>query len=498
MTHKKFQMSSMGELTFFLGLQVKQKEDGIFISQDKYVTTILKKFGFSDVKTASTPMETYKPLLKDADGEDVDEHMSSQRVLILEKSHSLSHAHNRDKEEREPHRSDRAYVDKISWTVGGSARQGFLEILSGRSTSGYTLEQLVTQLFVIEIVMDDLERCTLESLYSQMVGWQRVYNNWVALGVRTDLFSSLDIVSAHTVQWSLKLVIEFLETQSGLGRVSGVETRGSNGELITTLRRGQVDMDWWRVLVFVVLRDRLCMLGSGDLQGLLEGGTWSVGEEDIRYASHHRRLVMGIVIDVEGGLIFICCDDVNWVGWWLIVLMVHGVLGDVKGWVGGGMIRGLRGKSGEVIWNELEDEKRNVSGIDWSDFLKRLSALSSMVPYVLSLAYLLQLSTSPGLLGGSWLACSGCLLLSTSSAWATTAYSVLGSFSCCSIEFSSLQLAEATVHFLLAAFCAKVHSLLLAALLICYALLLYPSRPSAAASVVLLVCAAAPASTLLA
>ncbi|GKB75611.1 putative ribonuclease H-like domain-containing protein [Tanacetum coccineum] len=64
MMHKKFQMSSMGELTFFLGLQVKQKEDGIFISQDKYVTEILKKFGFTDVKTASTPMETQKPLLK--------------------------------------------------------------------------------------------------------------------------------------------------------------------------------------------------------------------------------------------------------------------------------------------------------------------------------------------------------------------------------------------------------------------------------------------------
>ncbi|GJS54377.1 putative ribonuclease H-like domain-containing protein [Tanacetum coccineum] len=43
--HEKFQMSSMGELTFFLGLQVKQKKDGIFISQDKYVEEILKKFG---------------------------------------------------------------------------------------------------------------------------------------------------------------------------------------------------------------------------------------------------------------------------------------------------------------------------------------------------------------------------------------------------------------------------------------------------------------------
>ncbi|GJW12997.1 putative ribonuclease H-like domain-containing protein [Tanacetum coccineum] len=68
MMHKKFQMSSMGELTFFLGLQVKQKEDEIFISQDKYVTEILKKFGFSDVKTASTPM-VIKAFAKDEDGQ---------------------------------------------------------------------------------------------------------------------------------------------------------------------------------------------------------------------------------------------------------------------------------------------------------------------------------------------------------------------------------------------------------------------------------------------
>ncbi|GJS00736.1 putative ribonuclease H-like domain-containing protein [Tanacetum coccineum] len=70
--HKKFQMSSMGELTFFLGLQVTQKDDGIFISQDKYVDEILKKFGFSTMKTASTPMETSKPLMKDENAEDVD------------------------------------------------------------------------------------------------------------------------------------------------------------------------------------------------------------------------------------------------------------------------------------------------------------------------------------------------------------------------------------------------------------------------------------------
>nr|GEW37377.1 putative ribonuclease H-like domain-containing protein [Tanacetum cinerariifolium] len=57
------------------GLQVKQKDDGIFISQDKYVVEILRKFGFTDVKSASIPIETEKPLLKDPDGEDVDVHI---------------------------------------------------------------------------------------------------------------------------------------------------------------------------------------------------------------------------------------------------------------------------------------------------------------------------------------------------------------------------------------------------------------------------------------
>nr|GEU93529.1 putative ribonuclease H-like domain-containing protein [Tanacetum cinerariifolium] len=70
----KFQMISMGELNFFLGLQVKQKPYGIFISQDKYVAEILRKFGLIDGKSAGTPIDTEKPLLKDPDGEDVDVH----------------------------------------------------------------------------------------------------------------------------------------------------------------------------------------------------------------------------------------------------------------------------------------------------------------------------------------------------------------------------------------------------------------------------------------
>ncbi|GKB77524.1 putative ribonuclease H-like domain-containing protein [Tanacetum coccineum] len=78
-----FQMSSMGELTFFLGLQVKQKKDGIFISQDKYVAEILKKFGFTNVKSASTSIETDKPLLKDPDGDEVDLHLFRSMIGSL-------------------------------------------------------------------------------------------------------------------------------------------------------------------------------------------------------------------------------------------------------------------------------------------------------------------------------------------------------------------------------------------------------------------------------
>ncbi|GKE01816.1 putative ribonuclease H-like domain-containing protein [Tanacetum coccineum] len=83
MMHKRFQMSSMGELTFFLGLQVKQKSNGIFISQDKYVAEILKKFDFTSIKTASTPMKHNKALIKDSEVEDIDVHLYKSIISSL-------------------------------------------------------------------------------------------------------------------------------------------------------------------------------------------------------------------------------------------------------------------------------------------------------------------------------------------------------------------------------------------------------------------------------
>ncbi|GJV09164.1 putative ribonuclease H-like domain-containing protein [Tanacetum coccineum] len=79
----RFQMSSMGELTFFLGLQVKQNNEGIFISQDKYVADMLKKFDLVNVKAAITPMETKLPLTKDEEAFDVDVHLYRSMIGSL-------------------------------------------------------------------------------------------------------------------------------------------------------------------------------------------------------------------------------------------------------------------------------------------------------------------------------------------------------------------------------------------------------------------------------
>nr|GEY51890.1 ribonuclease H-like domain-containing protein [Tanacetum cinerariifolium] len=81
--HEKFQMSAMGELNFFLGLQVLQTEDGIFLSQDKYVGDILMKFRYSDVRSSNTPMDKENPWGKDGTGKDVDLHLYRSMIGSL-------------------------------------------------------------------------------------------------------------------------------------------------------------------------------------------------------------------------------------------------------------------------------------------------------------------------------------------------------------------------------------------------------------------------------
>ncbi|GJS59692.1 retrovirus-related pol polyprotein from transposon TNT 1-94 [Tanacetum coccineum] len=70
--HDRFEMSMIGELNFFLGLQIKQMEDGIFFNQSKYIKEMLKKFGLEDSKPMKTPMSSDTKLIKDEECESVD------------------------------------------------------------------------------------------------------------------------------------------------------------------------------------------------------------------------------------------------------------------------------------------------------------------------------------------------------------------------------------------------------------------------------------------
>nr|GEV63711.1 uncharacterized mitochondrial protein AtMg00810-like [Tanacetum cinerariifolium] len=70
--HDEFEMSMMGELNFFLGLQIKQMEDGIFFNQSKCIKEMLNKFCLEESKPMKTPMSSDAILTKDKECESVD------------------------------------------------------------------------------------------------------------------------------------------------------------------------------------------------------------------------------------------------------------------------------------------------------------------------------------------------------------------------------------------------------------------------------------------
>ncbi|KAK0594143.1 hypothetical protein LWI29_021639 [Acer saccharum] len=75
MSHE-FEMSLVGELSYFLGLQIRQMNDGIFITQAKYAKNLVKKFGLENAKRCDTPMSTTLKLSKDASGKSVEQTIS--------------------------------------------------------------------------------------------------------------------------------------------------------------------------------------------------------------------------------------------------------------------------------------------------------------------------------------------------------------------------------------------------------------------------------------
>ena len=76
-------MSILGELTFFLGLQVYQTDKGIFISQTKYIKDMLKRFKMEESKPISTPMITWCKLIKDDESLEVDHTMYRSMIGSL-------------------------------------------------------------------------------------------------------------------------------------------------------------------------------------------------------------------------------------------------------------------------------------------------------------------------------------------------------------------------------------------------------------------------------
>jgi hypothetical protein len=73
MMESEFQISMMGELTFFLGIQVKQMKQGTFVHQAKYTNDLMKKFNMAELKPVSTPMSSAASLGPDEDGKAVDQ-----------------------------------------------------------------------------------------------------------------------------------------------------------------------------------------------------------------------------------------------------------------------------------------------------------------------------------------------------------------------------------------------------------------------------------------
>jgi hypothetical protein len=73
MTENEFQMYMMGEVTFFLGIQVKQTKEDIFIHQVKYMKYLMKKFNMTELKPVSTLMSMAAALDLDENGRAIDE-----------------------------------------------------------------------------------------------------------------------------------------------------------------------------------------------------------------------------------------------------------------------------------------------------------------------------------------------------------------------------------------------------------------------------------------
>jgi hypothetical protein len=83
MMESEFQMSMMGELTFFLGIQVKQTKQGTFVHQAKYTKDLMKRFNIVELKLVSTPLSSMASLGPNEDGEALDQRVYRSMIGSL-------------------------------------------------------------------------------------------------------------------------------------------------------------------------------------------------------------------------------------------------------------------------------------------------------------------------------------------------------------------------------------------------------------------------------
>jgi hypothetical protein len=79
----EFEISLLGEPSFFLGLHIHKSNQGIFISQTKYIREMLKRFGMEDCKPVITPMQTSCKLSKDDDSKSTDQRQYMPMISSL-------------------------------------------------------------------------------------------------------------------------------------------------------------------------------------------------------------------------------------------------------------------------------------------------------------------------------------------------------------------------------------------------------------------------------
>ncbi|GJV92881.1 retrovirus-related pol polyprotein from transposon TNT 1-94 [Tanacetum coccineum] len=213
----QFQRGKIDKTLFikrFKGLQVQQKKAGIFISQDKYVGEILMKFGFTEVKTASTPMETQKPLLKDEDGKEVVVHMyrsmiGSLMYLISSRPDIMFAVLKRSTKIR-PLVSKRFTFDLVAYTDSDYAGAS----LDRKSTTGELLVILNTAELMLLTFYKKSVRLMMEKLigmeFELMLFWSSVVaktiNGEVQLHALVDgkriIITETSCLSPKTIAWN--------------------------------------------------------------------------------------------------------------------------------------------------------------------------------------------------------------------------------------------------------------------------------------------------------